>query len=106
MTDTIKELEQDIAQTRTRLGDTVDRLQGSLSPSDVVDDLIGPGRPAFGDVLDPVVATIRHHPVPVLLMAVGIGWLVYKLVREQAEPKQAKPALHAEDHGRGIQTSQ
>jgi hypothetical protein len=101
MTDTIKELEQNIEQTRARLGDTIDRLQGSLSPSDVVDDLIGPGGPDFGDVLDPVVATIRHHPAPVLLMAVGIGWLVYKLVRQQAEP-----ALHAEDHGRGIQRPQ
>ena len=82
MTQATEDLEQDIAQTRTRLADTIDRLQGSLPPSDVFDDLIGPGRPDFGDVLDPVVATIRHHPVPVLLMAVGIGWLVYKMVRE------------------------
>ena len=101
MTDTIKELEQDIAQTRAQLADTMDRLQGSLSPSDVVDDLIGPGGPDFGDVLDPVVATIRHHPAPVLLMAVGVGWLVYKMVRGEAQP-----ALRTEDHGRGIQTPQ
>ena len=52
-------------------------------------------------VLDPVMANIRTHPVPLLLMAVGIGWLVYKMVREQAEP-----ALRNEDHGRGIQTPQ
>ena len=62
---------------------------------------LGSSRPDFGDILNPVRATIRTHPVPVLLMAVGIRWLVYKLVREQAEP-----ALHAEDHGRGIQTPQ
>src|SRR3954468_3047713 len=97
MTPAMGDLEQDIAQTRTRLGDTIDRLQGSLSPSDVFDDLIGSSRPDFGDVLDPVMATIRTHPVPLLLMAVGIGWLVYKMVREQAEP-----ALRNEDHGRGI----
>ena len=101
MTDTIKELEQDIEQTRARLGDTIDRLQGSLSPSDVVDDLIGPGGPDFGDVLDPVVATIRHHPAPVLLMAVGVGWLVYKMVRGEA-----KPVLRADDHRRRIQRPQ
>src|SRR3954469_3003334 len=41
MTQATEDLEQDIAQTRTRLGDTIDRLQGSLSPSDVFDDLIG-----------------------------------------------------------------
>ena len=67
---------------------------------------LGSRRPDFGDILDPVMATIRNHPVPVLLMAVGIGWLVYKMVREQAEPEQAEPALHAEDHGRSIHTPQ
>jgi hypothetical protein len=66
MTDTIRELEQDIEQTRTRLENTIDRLQGSLSPSDVVDDIIRSGRPDFGNVLDPVMATIRSHPAPVL----------------------------------------
>ena len=42
----------------------------------------GSSRPDFGNILDPVMATIRSHPAPVLLMAVGIGWLVYKMVRE------------------------
>ena len=101
MTDTIKEREQDIEQTRTQLADTIDRLQGSLSPSDVVDDLIGSESPASGDALGPVVATIRRHPAPVLLMAVGIGWLVYKMARGEANP-----VLRADDHGRGIQTPQ
>ena len=101
MTQATEALEQDIAQTRTRLGEIVDHLQGSLSPSDVFDDLIGPGRPNFGDVLDPVVATIRHHPAPVLLMAVGVGWLVYKMVRGEAQP-----ALRGDDHGRSIQAPQ
>ena len=75
MTDTIRELEQDIEQTRTQLAVTMDRLQGSLSPSDVVDDLIGPGRPDFGNVLDPVMATIRSHPAPGLIRtpAEGVG---------------------------------
>ena len=65
----------------------------------LVGEGLGSSRPDFGNILDPVMATIRNHPVPVLLMAVGIGWLLYKMVREQAEP-----ALHAKDHGRGIQT--
>ena len=101
MTDTIRELEQDIEQTRTRLENTIDRLQGSLSRSDVVDNLIGPGRPDFGNVLDPVMATIRSHPAPVLLMAFGVVWLVYKMVRGEAQP-----ALRGDDHGRSIQAPQ
>ena len=101
MTDTIRELEQDIEQTRTQLAVTMDRLQGSLSPSDVVDDLIGPGRPDFGNILDPVMATIRSHTAPVLLMAVGIGWLVYKMVRGEAQP-----VLRGDGHGRSIQAPQ
>jgi len=67
----------------------------------LISEGLGSSRPDFGNILDPVMVTIRNHSVPVLLMAVGIRWLVYKLVREQAEP-----ALHAEDHGRGIQTPQ
>src|SRR5215207_6270385 len=101
MTKATEDLEQDITQTRARLDDTIDRLQGSLSPSDVVDDLVGPGSPAFGNVLDPVMATIRSHPAPVLLMAFGVGWLVYKMVRGEAQP-----ALRGDDHGRSIQAPQ
>src|SRR5215217_1843686 len=99
MTQATEDLEQDIARTRTRLGDTIDRLQGSLSSSDVVDDLVGSRRPDFGNVFDPIVATIRHHPAPVLLMAVGIGWLVYKLVRERQSQRCAPRTM-----GRGVQT--
>src|SRR3954465_15373511 len=96
MTQAIEDLEQDIMQTRVRLGDTIDRLQGSLSPSDVVDDLIRSGRPDLGDVLDPVMAIIRRHPAPVLLMAVGVGWLVYKMVRGEAQPalRASPPGPH------------
>ena len=101
MTHAIEELEQDITQTRARLGDTIDRLQGNLSPSDVFDDLIGSGRPDLGNLLDPVLATIRRHPAPVLLMAVGIGWLIYKMVRGEAQP-----VLRGDDNGRSIQAPQ
>ena len=86
MTEATEDLERDIAQTRAWLGDTIERLQGSLSPSDVFDDVIGSGRPPFGDVLDPVMGAIRRHPVPVLLIAVGIGGLLYKLVRRETGP--------------------
>ena len=101
MTEAIEDLEQDITQTRMRLENTIDRLQDNLSPSDVVEHLIGPGRPDFGDILDPVLATVRSHPAPVLLIAVGVGWLVYKMVRGEAEP-----APRAENHRHGIQTLQ
>ena len=90
MTDTIKELEQDIEQSRTRLGDTIDRLQDSLSPSNVFDDISRSVGPDFGEVLDAVVATIKRHPAPVLLMAAGAGWLVYKMVRGEARPALAE----------------
>ena len=90
MTDTIKELELDIEQNRMRLGDTIGRLQGSLSPSNVFDDISRSVGPDFGDVLDAVVATIRRHPAPVLLMAVGAGWLVYKMVWGEAQPALAQ----------------
>ena len=66
----------------------------------LISEGLGSSRPDFGNILDPVMATIRNHPVPVLLMAVGIGRRVFKMVWEQGEP-----ALRAEDHGRGLQTA-
>src|SRR4051794_32438831 len=71
MTQATEDLEQDIAQTRTRLGDTIDRLQGSLSPSDVFDDLIGrrveDGRGGLGHA-----ATLRF-PSPLIKPDVRIS---------------------------------
>jgi len=85
MTETIQTLEHDIAQTRARLDETIDKLQDRLSVSGIVDDLMGTVRASsrFNSTYDHAAAVIRRNPLPVILLAVGAGWLFYRLGKER-----------------------
>ena len=85
MTETITNLEQDIAQTRARLDETIDQLQDRLSVSGIVDDLMGTVRASdrFGSTYDHATAIVRRNPLPVILLAVGAGWLFYRGVESR-----------------------
>lgn len=80
------ELEQDVAASRGRLdrtlGDLQARLQGPGVPRDLA-DLKRSGQ-AAGEVVERFVADIRVNPVPALLIAAGLGLLVYDVFRSQA----------------------
>jgi len=103
MTDTIKDLEQDIEQTRARLDETIDQIQDRLSVSGIVDDLMGTVRTSdrFGSIYDHAAAVVRRNPVPVMLLAVGAGWLVYRLSKEGRYrlPAPRARALQAKEAG-------
>jgi Protein of unknown function (DUF3618) len=82
MTQSLQELEQDIEQSRAKLDLTIDRLQGKMSVSGVVDDMLGTARNGrYAPVFDNVLLTIRRNPVPIMLMAAGLGLLVHRLGR-------------------------
>jgi hypothetical protein len=82
MTQSLQELERDIEQSRAKLDLTIDRLQGKMSVSGVVDDMLGTARNGrYAPVFDNVLATIRRNPVPIMLMAAGLGLLVHRLGR-------------------------
>jgi len=85
MSDDIKHLEREIEETRARLDLTIDRLQDKLSISGVVDDLLGTARAkGFDTTFDRALAVIRRNPVPVMLVAAGIGWLLHRASRAPA----------------------
>ena len=44
MTQSLQDLEQDIARSRAQLDRTIDRLQDKMSVSGVVDDMLGTAR--------------------------------------------------------------
>ena len=73
----LEEIERDLSGTRARLDATVDALRRKLSPGEMVDRAISSaketGGGAFGRNL---VGTVRGHPVPVALIAVGLAWLM------------------------------
>jgi len=90
MTQNIRELEQDIEQTRARLDPTIDRLQGKiqdkLTVSGVVDELIGRGRQTrYAAVFDETLAVIKRNPIPVMLIAAGVGWLIHRMATDQED---------------------
>ena len=85
MTQSITDLEQDIETTRARLDDTITRLQGRLSVSGVIDDMLGSSRRrnSFNAFYDNALNVVRRNPVPVALVAVGIGLLLHRMAQSQ-----------------------
>jgi ElaB/YqjD/DUF883 family membrane-anchored ribosome-binding protein len=71
-----EEIERDIQQTRAEMSATIDAIQSKLTPGQMMDQAIGYLRnslPAeFGHNLSDAV---RHNPVPVALIGIGIAWM-------------------------------
>jgi len=83
MTQDLQDLEREIEQSRAKLDLTIDRLQGRMTMSGVVDDMLGTARKGqYAPLFDNVLETIRRNPVPVMLVAMGIGLLAYRLGRK------------------------
>jgi len=95
MTQELQDLEQDIARSRAQLDRTIDRLQDKMSVSGVVDDMLGTARTSqYGPLYDRVLDTVKRNPVPVMLIAMGIGLLAYRLGRQ---PSRSHRRLIAAD---------
>lgn len=80
MTQTLEELQREVEQSRAKLDITLDRLEEKLTVSGVVDDLLGTARSGrFAPVFDHALDTIKRNPVPILLVAAGVGLLLHRL---------------------------
>lgn len=76
----VTELEQDVAETRRRLHATIDRIQDKLTVSGMVDEVMGQaGVPRLTNGHDFVLGLLRRHPVPVMIAAAGLGFLIYRM---------------------------
>ena len=94
MTQNLQELERDIEQSRAKLDLTIDRLQGRMSVSGVVDDMLGTARRGrYAPVFDNVLDTIRRNPVPIMLLAAGFGLLAYNLGRTPRVRRPTSPMI-------------
>lgn len=98
MSESISDLEKDIEQRRARLDETIDRIQGRLNASSLVDEMLGSARRTpYSGVYDEALDAVRRNPVPVLLIAAGVGLLLNGLRngRQRASraivPVEAKP---------------
>jgi hypothetical protein len=89
MTQDMNQLERDIEESRARLDHTITRLQDKLSVSGVVDDLLGSMRAnRYGDTFDTALAVLKRNPVPVMLVAAGVGWLIYRMGNDDARRRR------------------
>ena len=82
----MNEMEREIEESRARLDETIDSIQGRLSVSNLVDEMLGNARrtPAMGGVYDGALEAVRRNPVPVLLIAAGVGLLMHRMSQEAA----------------------
>jgi len=87
-------IERDLAQTRSRLDATIDALERRLSPGTVVDQAIASVKETGGGELGrSLMLAVRDHPIPVVLIGIGIAWLMLSARRGEDERRRA--------HGRG-----
>ncbi|WP_163614716.1 hypothetical protein, partial [Klebsiella pneumoniae] len=62
---------------------TIDRIQDRLTVPNLVDEMIGNARRTpLSEVYDSALETVRRNPVPVLLIAAGVGWLMRRMATE------------------------
>jgi hypothetical protein len=77
MTQSAEQLEREVGKARNRLGADLDELRLRITPGQVVDQIAdyareGPAAEFVGNLG----REIRQNPLPLLLTAAGIGWLI------------------------------
>lgn len=83
--ESVGSLEQEIAATRDRLNGTIERIQDKLTVSGLVDEVMGQaGVPRMENGHDFVLGLLRRHPIPVMIAAAGIGFMLYRSNRRSS----------------------
>ena len=80
---TSAQLERKAERARERLSDRIADLRSQVSPTTVVSDLLGAvnARNLADDVLPILAKQARNNPIASLLIAAGVGWLIFSEVR-------------------------
>jgi hypothetical protein len=73
---TAADIEQDVAQTRGRMDETLEALQHKMSPGQLVDQVLKYTRGGPGEYFSGLGQTIKYNPVPVALVGIGLAWLM------------------------------
>ena len=70
------ELEREIDQTRTEIGNIVHALENKLSPGELIDTALGYVKGGSGEFFSNLSNTVKANPVPTLLTSVGLIWMM------------------------------
>ncbi len=91
MSESLNDLEKDIEASRARLDQTIDRIQDRLTVTGIVDDMLGNVRKTpLSGAYDGALDAVRRNPVPVLLIAAGIGWLLHRTGKDRTRASTAR----------------
>ncbi|KAA2213425.1 DUF3618 domain-containing protein [Teichococcus oryzae] len=71
------EIEADVERTRADVSQTIEQLRESLSPGQIMDQLVDYARSSGGaEFTRNLGASVRDNPLPLLLVGAGIGWMM------------------------------
>jgi hypothetical protein len=88
------DIEADVERTRARVTQTIDALRDSMSPGQIMDQIVDYARDSGGaDFTRNMGAALRDNPLPVLLIGAGIGWLMLSGQNGKAGVPARRPAL-------------
>ncbi|UNG19988.1 DUF3618 domain-containing protein [Stutzerimonas zhaodongensis] len=70
------ELEREIDQTRTEIGNIVHALENKLSPGELIDTALGYVKGGGGEFFSNLSNTVKANPVPTVLTSIGLIWMM------------------------------
>lgn len=71
------QLEREIDQQRAHLGETISALEAQFSPGQMLDKILTYSKTNGSEFSRNLVDTVKNNPVPTLLTALGVTWLMY-----------------------------
>jgi ElaB/YqjD/DUF883 family membrane-anchored ribosome-binding protein len=70
------ELEREVDESRSHIYDTLNALEQRFSPSQIFDQVLNYTRSNSGEFSRNLVETVKANPVPALLTATGLAWMM------------------------------
>lgn len=97
MSESLSDLEKDVEASRARLDRTIDRIQDRLSVPSLVDEMLGTARRTpMNGLYDGALDAVRRNPIPVMLIAAGIGMLLHRASGEAGRRPARRPVTEAD----------
>jgi hypothetical protein len=97
---TPEEIEQDIGETRAELGEILDALERQLAPRQLLERGVDMLKDTMSGDANGLAETLRNHPVPLVLIGAGLGWLLMGGMRGGAGAGEGAAALRGRVAGR------
>lgn len=86
------ELEREASAIRADMDRTLNALERKFNPQQLLDRSVGYLRDHGGEVTRTIGDTVKQNPIPVLLTAAGIAWLITSTVRSRSSANDAYDA--------------